>query len=149
MAVSLKENIFFVTDQTPRPSLKEFIKCLPMLLVQFDIAKSGCLMATKFQWRGDQEGVQWRRRWQAGPSRGARPRPSGGTTPRSCAPSRSTDNIRTAELSGTAKRGHSRVCQMAYFQTKDPNLGKFWRVLQLKMYIYCHLVYHTGIRYIL
>jgi hypothetical protein len=27
-------------------------------------------------------------------------------------------------------------CQMAYFQTKNPNLGKFWRVLQWKMLIY-------------
>jgi hypothetical protein len=24
-------------------------------------------------------------------------------------------------------------CQMAYFQTKNPNLGKFFRVLQWKM----------------
>jgi hypothetical protein len=24
-------------------------------------------------------------------------------------------------------------CQMAYFQTKNPNLGRFWRVLQWKM----------------
>jgi hypothetical protein len=24
-------------------------------------------------------------------------------------------------------------CQMVYFQTKNPNLGKFWRVLQWKM----------------
>jgi hypothetical protein len=27
-------------------------------------------------------------------------------------------------------------CQMAYFQTKNPNLGKFWMVLELKMLIY-------------
>jgi hypothetical protein len=27
-----------------------------------------------------------------------------------------------------------RDCQMVYFQTKNPNLGKFWRVLQWKMY---------------
>jgi hypothetical protein len=41
-------------------------------------------------------------------------------------------------------------CQMAYFQTKNPDLGKFWRVLQWKMlvfYIYAHLVYFTTIRY--
>jgi hypothetical protein len=25
---------------------------------------------------------------------------------------------------------------MAYFQTKNPNLGKFWRVLQWKMFVY-------------
>jgi hypothetical protein len=34
-------------------------------------------------------------------------------------------------------------CQMAYFQTKNPTLGKFWRVLQWKM-----LVYFTAIWYI-
>jgi hypothetical protein len=27
-------------------------------------------------------------------------------------------------------------CQMAYFQTKNPTLGKFWRVLQWKMLVY-------------
>jgi hypothetical protein len=27
-------------------------------------------------------------------------------------------------------------CQMVYFQTENPNLGKFWRVLQWKMLIY-------------
>jgi hypothetical protein len=53
---------------------------------------------------------------------------------------------------------------MVYFQTKNPNLGKFWRVLQWKMLVYfmtiwsillpfglfyCHLVYFIAIRYIL
>jgi hypothetical protein len=27
-------------------------------------------------------------------------------------------------------------CQMVYYQTNNPNLGKFWRVLQLKMLVY-------------
>jgi hypothetical protein len=27
-------------------------------------------------------------------------------------------------------------CQMAYFQTKNINLGKIWRVLELKMLVY-------------
>jgi hypothetical protein len=27
-------------------------------------------------------------------------------------------------------------CQMVCFQTKNPNLGKFWRVLQWKMLVY-------------
>jgi hypothetical protein len=27
-------------------------------------------------------------------------------------------------------------CQMVYFQTKNTNLGKFWRVLKLKMLVY-------------
>jgi hypothetical protein len=54
-------------------------------------------------------------------------------------------------------------CQMAYFQTKHFNFGKFWSVLQSKMLVYfttyrpilrlfsvfCgHLVYFMGIWYI-
>jgi hypothetical protein len=27
-------------------------------------------------------------------------------------------------------------CQVVYFQTKNPNLGKFWSVLQCKMLVY-------------
>jgi hypothetical protein len=27
-------------------------------------------------------------------------------------------------------------CQMVYFQTKNPNLGNFWRALQFKMFVY-------------
>jgi hypothetical protein len=27
-------------------------------------------------------------------------------------------------------------CQMVYFQTKNPSLGKFWRALQWKMLVY-------------
>jgi hypothetical protein len=27
-------------------------------------------------------------------------------------------------------------CQMVYFQTKNPNLGKFWRALEWKMLVY-------------
>jgi hypothetical protein len=36
---------------------------------------------------------------------------------------------------------------MAHFQTKNHNLGKFWRVLQWKMlvYFYVHLVYFRAI----
>jgi hypothetical protein len=36
------------------------------------------------------------------------------------------------------------ICQMAYFQTKNPNLGKFWKDLQWEM-----LVYFMAIWYIL
>jgi hypothetical protein len=32
--------------------------------------------------------------------------------------------------------GRNQGCQMVYFQTKNPNLGKFWRVLQWKMLVY-------------
>jgi hypothetical protein len=33
--------------------------------------------------------------------------------------------------------GHKRQgCQMAYFKTKNSNLGKFWRVLQWKLLVY-------------
>jgi hypothetical protein len=34
-------------------------------------------------------------------------------------------------------------CQMAYFQTKNPNLGKFWRVLQWKMLVYLMTFWST------
>jgi hypothetical protein len=41
---------------------------------------------------------------------------------------------------------------MVYFQTKNPNLGKFWRVLQWTMLVcngyvvvYCHLKYFVAI----
>jgi hypothetical protein len=33
------------------------------------------------------------------------------------------------------KIGSSQDCQMVYFQTKNPNLGKFWSVLQRKMMV--------------
>jgi hypothetical protein len=47
-------------------------------------------------------------------------------------------------------------CQMVYFQTKNPKLGKFWRVLQRKIlihfmfiwYIYSHSVHFIVIWYI-
>jgi hypothetical protein len=32
--------------------------------------------------------------------------------------------------------GHHQGCQMIYFQTKNPNLGKFWRALKWKMLTY-------------
>jgi hypothetical protein len=35
-------------------------------------------------------------------------------------------------MHGTSVQG----CQMAYFQTINPNIGKFWRVLQWKMLVY-------------
>jgi hypothetical protein len=39
-------------------------------------------------------------------------------------------------------------CNMVYFQTKNPNLGKFWRALEWKMLVYVfydHLEYFTAI----
>jgi hypothetical protein len=43
----------------------------------------------------------------------------------------------------------SQGCQMAYFQTKNTDWGKFWRVLQWKMSVYyVHVVYFTASRYI-
>jgi hypothetical protein len=32
--------------------------------------------------------------------------------------------------------------QMVYFQTKNPNLGKFWRVLQWKMLVYFMAIWY-------
>jgi hypothetical protein len=34
------------------------------------------------------------------------------------------------------RRARKQGCQMAYFQTKNINLGKFWRVLQCKILVY-------------
>jgi hypothetical protein len=31
---------------------------------------------------------------------------------------------------------HDQGCQMACFETKNPNLGKFWRDLQIKIKVY-------------
>jgi hypothetical protein len=33
-------------------------------------------------------------------------------------------------------------CQMVYFQTKNPNLGKFWRALEWKMIIYYMIIWN-------
>jgi hypothetical protein len=32
------------------------------------------------------------------------------------------------------REGEDQGCQMVYLQNKNPNLGKFWRVLQWKMW---------------
>jgi hypothetical protein len=32
-----------------------------------------------------------------------------------------------------------------FFQTKNPNLGKFWRVLQWKMLVYFTVIWYIGI----
>jgi hypothetical protein len=34
------------------------------------------------------------------------------------------------------KMPHMQGCQMVLFQTKNPNLGNFWRFLQWKMLVY-------------
>jgi hypothetical protein len=49
------------------------------------------------------------------------------------------------------KTSASQGCQMAYFQTKNPDLGKFWRVWQWTMLVNCttNLVYFVAILYIL
>jgi transcription initiation factor TFIID subunit 6 len=43
-----------------------------------------------------------------------------------------SDESRRAEAlqSLACDPGNDQCCQMAYFQTKNANLGKFWRVLQ-------------------
>jgi hypothetical protein len=38
-------------------------------------------------------------------------------------------------------------CQMAYFQTKNPNLGKFWRLLQWKMGVIWSILWPFGLFY--
>jgi hypothetical protein len=34
-------------------------------------------------------------------------------------------------------------CQMVYFQTKNPNLGTFWRALERKMFIYFVIIWNN------
>jgi hypothetical protein len=34
------------------------------------------------------------------------------------------------------KNGLGQGCQIVYFQTKNRNLGKLWRALELKMFVY-------------
>jgi hypothetical protein len=40
----------------------------------------------------------------------------------------------------TVKQG----CQMVYFQTKNPNLGRFWRALYWKMTIYFMAIWNIS-----
>jgi hypothetical protein len=43
----------------------------------------------------------------------------------------------------TKNRDQNQCCQMVYFQTKDPNLGKFWTVLQWKMLVFFTAIVST------
>jgi hypothetical protein len=43
---------------------------------------------------------------------------------------------RQAQLSIMSFATNMQGCQTVYFQTKNPNLGKFWRVSQRKMLVY-------------
>jgi hypothetical protein len=36
-------------------------------------------------------------------------------------------------------------CQMVYFQTKNPNLGKFWRALEWKMLLYFMIIWNFNL----
>jgi hypothetical protein len=51
-----------------------------------------------------------------------------------------------AEQSGDARerllRPRRQGCQMVCFQTKNPNLGKFWRALDWKMFQYCLTIWN-------
>jgi hypothetical protein len=38
-------------------------------------------------------------------------------------------------------------CQMVYFQTKNPNLGKFWRVFQWNVLVYFKSVHSFAVYY--
>jgi hypothetical protein len=46
-----------------------------------------------------------------------------------------TGKVRLKNSSGGSSTTRQ-CCQMVYFQTKNPNLGKFWRALVWKMLIY-------------
>jgi hypothetical protein len=51
----------------------------------------------------------------------------------------------------TNSSGHTALqgCQMVCLQTKNPNLGKFWRFMQWKILFYGHLAHFTDFCYIL
>jgi hypothetical protein len=36
----------------------------------------------------------------------------------------------------------SQGCQMGYFYAKNPNLGKFWRALEWKMFVYLMFIWN-------
>jgi hypothetical protein len=40
---------------------------------------------------------------------------------------------------------YTQGCLMAYFQTKNPNLGQFWRVMQWNMLVYFVAIWLFGI----
>jgi hypothetical protein len=42
----------------------------------------------------------------------------------------------------------SHGCQMAKFQTKNPNLGRFWRVLQWKMLVYLMAIWSISANFV-
>jgi hypothetical protein len=53
-------------------------------------------------------------------------------------------NLRQHKRSSTKIR-HKKGCRMEFFQTKNPNLGQFWRPLEWKIGIfYGHLVCFTA-----
>jgi hypothetical protein len=45
-----------------------------------------------------------------------------------------TPHFQNKSFRNKLKRFGSQRCQMVYFQTKNTNLGKFWKVLQWKMF---------------
>jgi hypothetical protein len=52
---------------------------------------------------------------------------------RGCRPKK--QNISSVQRKQCDQMGRKQGCQMAYFQTKNPDFGKFWRVLQWKMLV--------------
>jgi hypothetical protein len=55
---------------------------------------------------------------------------------------------RHAARHGTHKKnGWIQGCQMVYFQTKNPNLGTFWRALECNFVIIWNILWPFGIIY--
>jgi hypothetical protein len=44
--------------------------------------------------------------------------------------------IKSAEELSLHRITSKQCCQMEYFQNKNPNLGKFWKALQWKMFVF-------------
>jgi hypothetical protein len=47
-------------------------------------------------------------------------------------------SFKTRAIFSRRKQG----CQMAWFQAKNPTLGKFWRALDWKMFTYCMAIWN-------
>jgi hypothetical protein len=49
----------------------------------------------------------------------------------------------TNSISENPNTHREQSCQMVYFQTKNPNLGKFWRALEWIMWVYFMTIWNT------
>jgi hypothetical protein len=51
--------------------------------------------------------------------------------------------VEAPEAKQSKKGSRNQGCQMVYFQSQNPNLGKFWRSSDWKMLIYFMAIWNT------